>query len=124
MLVLTVALVILAAVNAIFTAWATVLDARYPAALARTLGTTPRQVGAAVSAAQLLPALPGALIGVPAGVGLYAAVGSGAVLTAPSAKWVAAVVAGVPLAMALLTAVPARLGAHGSVGRILRSESA
>jgi putative ABC transport system permease protein len=124
MLVLTVALVVLAAVNAIFTAWATVLDARYPAALARTLGATPRQVGAAMSAAQLLPALPGALIGVPAGVGLYAAVSSGAALTVPSAKWVAAVVAGVLLAMALLTAVPARLGAHGSVGRILRSESA
>lgn len=124
MLVLTVALVILAAVNTIFTAWATVLDARYPAALARTLGTTPRQIGAAMSAAQLLPALPGALIGVPAGVGLYAAVSSGAALTVPSAKWVTAVVAGVLLAMALLTAVPARLGAHGSVSRILRSESA
>ena len=124
MVVLTVVLVILAVVNAIFTAWATVLDARYPAALARTLGTTPRQVAAAVLASQLLPALPGALIGVPAGAGLYAAVSNGGALTMPSAQWVAAAVAGALLAVALFTAVPARLGAHSSLAGILRSETA
>ncbi len=69
MLVLTVALVILAAVNAVFIAWATVVDTRYPATLARALGATPYQLRAGLSASQLLPALPGAVIGVPAGVG-------------------------------------------------------
>lgn len=124
MLVLTIVLVALAVVNAIFTAWATVLDARYPSALARTLGTTPGQVAAAVLASQLLPALPGALVGVPAGVGLYAAVSDGSALTMPSAQWVAAAVAGALLAVTLLAAIPARLGAHGPVARTLRSEPA
>ncbi len=59
MVVLTVALIILAAVNAIFTAWATVLDASYPAALARALGTTPRQLSAGLTASQLCPHCPG-----------------------------------------------------------------
>lgn len=124
MLVITVVLVVLAVVNAVFTAWATVLDARYPSALARTFGTTPGQVAAAVLAAQLLPALPGALIGVPAGVGLYAAVSNGSALTMPSDQWVAAAVAGALVAVALFTAVPARLGARGPVAVILRSETA
>jgi putative ABC transport system permease protein len=36
-----VMLVVLAAVNAVFIAWTTVLEARHPAALARALGATP-----------------------------------------------------------------------------------
>ena len=43
LLVITVVLVVLAAVNAIFTAWATVLDARRPSAVARALGVTPER---------------------------------------------------------------------------------
>jgi putative ABC transport system permease protein len=124
MVVLTVALIILAAVNAIFTAWATVLDARYPAALARALGTTPRQLSAALSASQLLPALPGAILGVPAGVGLYAAVSNGGAVTLPSASWFAATVLGALVAMAVLTAVPASIGARQPVAPILQSEAA
>jgi predicted lysophospholipase L1 biosynthesis ABC-type transport system permease subunit len=58
MLVLTVALVILAAVNAIVTAWATVLDASYPAALARALGTSPRQLSAGLSCLSCCPRCP------------------------------------------------------------------
>ena len=56
--VITVMLVALAALNAIFTTWATVLDARHSSALARALGATPQQVSAGLSAAQVLPALP------------------------------------------------------------------
>ncbi|MGD0928231.1 MAG: hypothetical protein ABR926_23905 [Streptosporangiaceae bacterium] len=44
--VLTVVLVALAVLNAIVTAWATVLDARHSSALARALGATPQQVSA------------------------------------------------------------------------------
>jgi putative ABC transport system permease protein len=106
MAVLTVVLIVLAAVNAIFVAWATVLDGRYPAALARALGANPRQLMAGLSASQLLPALPGALVGIPAGVGLYVAVSSGGGLTLPSAAWLAAVVVAVLAAIALLTAIP------------------
>ncbi len=60
-----VVLVTLAAVNAIVTGWVTALDARQPSDLSRALGGSPRQVSAGLSAAQLLKALPGALLGVP-----------------------------------------------------------
>lgn len=60
-LVLTVALAGLAAVNATITSWATVLDARRPSALARAFGATPQQVTSSLSAAQLMPALAGAI---------------------------------------------------------------
>ncbi len=83
MSVLSVALLTLAAVNATFIAIATVLDARRASALARALGATPRQVSLGTSAAQLLPALPGAVLGVPAGIGLYTAVSKGGVVTIP-----------------------------------------
>jgi putative ABC transport system permease protein len=82
----SLALVVLAAVNAILTAWATALDARSPSALARSLGATPAQVTAGVSAAQLLPALAGAVAGVPAGTGLFKVVNGGGVVAIPAAE--------------------------------------
>jgi len=63
--VITVMLVALAAVNAIVITWATTLDNRPSAALARALGATPHQVSAGLSAAQVLPALAGAVLGMP-----------------------------------------------------------
>ena len=77
-------LIVLAAVNAIFITWAMVLDTRRPLAVVRSLGATPEQASAGLSAAQLLSALPGAIAGVPAGIGLVAAV-AGGTLTTPSA---------------------------------------
>jgi len=73
-----------AAINAMFIAWATVLDARHSSALAlaRALGATPRQVSAGLSAEQLLPALPGAIIGIALGIYLYHAA-TGEQLTVP-----------------------------------------
>src|SRR5262245_11581707 len=65
LLLITITLVALAAVNAIFITWATALDARHSSALARALGATPQQVSAGLSAAQVLPALAGAALGVP-----------------------------------------------------------
>ena len=46
LLAITITLVALAAVNAIFITWATALDARRASALARALGATPQQVSA------------------------------------------------------------------------------
>jgi predicted lysophospholipase L1 biosynthesis ABC-type transport system permease subunit len=46
MLVITAALIALAVVNTIAVTWATVLDTRRPAALARALGTSPAQITA------------------------------------------------------------------------------
>jgi putative ABC transport system permease protein len=124
LLVITVALVVLAAINAIFITWATVLDTRRPSALARALGATPQQVTAGLSAAQLLPALPGAIAGIPAGIGLYAAVSSGQALPVPPPWQLLAVVLGTLLVVAGLTAIPARIGARRPVAEILQSETA
>jgi len=124
--VLTIVLVTLAVLTVIVTAWATVLDARHSSALARALGATPQQVSAGVSAAQVLPALPGALLGIPLGIALFAAAsGPGTrVLTIPPAWWLAAAVLGTVLAVAGLTAIPARLGARRPAAAILQSEAA
>lgn len=124
MLVITVVLVILAAINAIFITWATVLDARHPSALARALGTTPGQLTTGLSAAQLLPAIPGAIIGIPAGIGLYAAVSNGGGLTIPPSSWITAATLGTLLALAAFTAIPARLGARRPISGILQAEAA
>ncbi len=124
--VLTIVLVTLAVLNVIVTAWATVLDARHSAALARALGATPQQVSAGVSAAQVLPALPGALLGIPLGIVLFAAAsGAGTrVLTVPPAWWLAAAVLGTLAAVAGLTTIPARIGARRPAAAILASELA
>jgi putative ABC transport system permease protein len=124
LLVITVTLVALAAVNAIFISWATVLDARHHSALSRALGATPEQVSAGLSAAQVLPALPGAILGIPAGIGLYAAVSNGGVVAIPQLSWLVAVVLGTLLVVAGLTAIPARIGARRPVAEILQSETA
>jgi putative ABC transport system permease protein len=124
MAVLTVIVVCLAAVNAIVTGWATALDARQQSALSRALGGTARQVSAGLSVAQLLPALPGALAGVPLGIELFHVANSGGILSVPPASWLAAVVLGTLAAVALLTAVPARIGARRPVAGILRAELA
>lgn len=124
LLVLTVALLSLASLNAIFTGWATVLDTRQPSALVRALGATPRQVIAGLLTAQALPALPGAVAGIPLGIGLVLAADHGGLVTIPPAWWLAAAVLGTLLAVAALTAIPARIGARQPTAGILQAESA
>ena len=124
LLVITVALVALAAINAIFITWATALDARYSSALTRALGATPQQVTAGLSAAQLLPALAGAILGIPLGLLLFASVSHGTTLSIPSAAQLLTVVLGTLAVVAGLTAIPARIGARRPVAEILQSETA
>jgi hypothetical protein len=124
MVVLTVALVTLAVVNATVISWATVLDARHSSALARALGATPLQVSIGLSLAQLLPALPGAVLGIPAGIGLYALVSNGGVVTIPTATSLITVVLAVMLGVSILTAIPARIAALRSVASVLQTEIA
>ncbi|MEU5638651.1 FtsX-like permease family protein [Streptomyces milbemycinicus] len=118
-----VALIVLAAVNAAATAWNAALDARRPLAVARTLGATPGQVTIGLIAAQLLPALPAAALGAPAGMGLCALlqVGPQAVILPSSAQTVG-MIAATLLVLAALTAAPARLGARHPVHKALNSE--
>jgi ABC-type lipoprotein release transport system permease subunit len=123
LLVITITLVALAAVNTVFITWATALDGRHASALARALGATPQQVSAALSAAQVLPALAGALVGIPAGMALLAAVDPDATGSPP--LWqLLSVVPGTVLVVAALTAVPAGMSARRPAAEILQSELA
>jgi putative ABC transport system permease protein len=72
----------------------------------------------------MLPALPGALLGVPLGIGLFAAANSGGVATIPPASWLVGIVLVSLLVVAGLTTIPARIGAHRPAGEILQSEAA
>jgi putative ABC transport system permease protein len=125
LLVITVMLVALAAVNAIFVTWATALDARHSSALARALGATPQQVSAGLSAAQVLPALVGAALAIPAGLALFSAgcdCEDG--MNGPPLWELLAVVPGTALVVAALTIIPARLAARRPAAEILQAEHA
>jgi putative ABC transport system permease protein len=120
--VITILLVVLAALNAIFTTWATVIDARRASALMRALGARDTQVGAGLVVAQVLAALPGAIAGVPLGIGLFAAVVKNG--SVPSVSWLVAAVLGALIVMAALTVIPARMGSRQPVAEVLRAEAA
>jgi putative ABC transport system permease protein len=122
--IVSVMLVVLAAVNAVFIAWAAALDARHPAALARALGATPAQITCGLSVAQLLPAFLGALLGIPGGIGIYAVTKNGGPTTIPPPLWLAAVVLLTLLLITVLTAIPARIGARRPAADVLQAEAA
>jgi ABC-type lipoprotein release transport system permease subunit len=125
LLVITVTLVALAAVNAIFVTWATALDAKHSSALARALGATPQEVSTGLSVAQVLPALVGAVLGIAGGLALFAALGGGEDgVTGPPLWQLLAVVPGTVLVVAALTTIPARLGARRPAAEILQAELA
>jgi putative ABC transport system permease protein len=130
LLVVMVILLSLAAVNAIVITWATVLDNRRSSALARALGATPGEVSAALAAAQVLPALAGAILGVfPGGFALFAAInaitgGDSDGATLPPRWQLLAVVLATVLVVAALAAVPARLGGRRPVTETLQAELA
>ena len=120
--VLTLALGILAVLNAAFTAWATVMDTRHATALIRALGASPGQVRAGLATAQVMSALPGAIVGVPLGIVLFRAV-SGGPAASPPAQWLAVTVLATLLAVAGLTAVPARIGTRRPAGAVLHADA-
>ena len=119
--IITVMLVTLAVLNALFTTWATVLDARRSSALMRALGARARQVTSGLVLAQVLSALVGAILGIPLGLLLFKAAVHGGTL--PPATWLAAAVLGALVAMAGLTVVPAMIGARQPVAEVLQAEA-
>jgi putative ABC transport system permease protein len=123
LLVITVTLAALAAVNAIVVTWVNALDNRHSSALARALGATPRQISIGLSAAQVLPALAGAVLGIPGGLALFAAV-SGDETANPPLWQLLAVVPATVLVIAALTAIPARVGARRPAAETLQAEFA
>jgi putative ABC transport system permease protein len=122
--IITVMLVSLAVLNAIFTTWATVLDARRSSALMRALGARVAQVSEGLVVAQVLSALPGVVAGVPLGLLLFKVAVNDAVFAPTLFVWVGAAIVGTLGAMALLTIVPAQIGARHSVAEVLQSETA
>ncbi|TMR09463.1 FtsX-like permease family protein [Nonomuraea turkmeniaca] len=118
---MVILLVAQAAVNAICISWATALDATRSSALARALGATPAQVSAGLAAAQVLPALAGALLGIAGGIGL-AEIFDDDPVTVPPLWQLLAVVLGCAVAVTALTALPARISARRPAGEILQTE--
>lgn len=122
LLIITVMLSLLAAVNAVFITWSTITDTRRSSAIARALGVTPNQRAAAISTAQVIPAFLGALLGVPAGI-LLVLVVSGIATTTYPPRWILGAV--VPIAtatVAAMTALPARRAARTPVAATLRTD--
>jgi putative ABC transport system permease protein len=119
---LSAILVVLAVINAIFTTWVTVIDAQRPTALSRALGATPWQIGAGLTVAQLIPALAGACLGIPAGLALYQAAGGHLHEASPPVLWLLAVIPGTLIVVAPLIAIPARIGARRPIAEVLRSD--
>ena len=79
--------------------------------------------GSPLSAAQVLPTFAGAVLGIPGGIGLYMTVVPDEA-PIPPLWWLLAVVAGTVLVVAVLTTIPARLGARRPVAPILQAELA
>ncbi len=121
--VLTISLVTLAALTAVFTAWATVLDARRASAVTLALGATPQQVRAGLAVTQIIPALPGAILGLPLGIGLFKVAARHGVSGLPPVLWLVAAVLGTVVVVAALTSVPARIGLRRPVAEMLQAEA-
>jgi putative ABC transport system permease protein len=124
LLVVTVIMIVLAAANVLFTTWATVIETRRFSAVARSLGPTPRQTAGSLTVTQLLPALAGALLGIPAGIALYGAVQAGGSQAGVPLPWLLLLVLGMLTTVAALTAAPASIGTRRPVAQILQAETA
>jgi hypothetical protein len=123
LVVITIVLVTLAILNAVCAAWATVLDSRRSAALSRALGASPQQVTAGVTWAQVRPAVPGALLGIPLGLALFLAADGGGTVRIPAPWWLAIAVIVILAAVAVMASIPALIGARTSPSQILQAES-
>jgi putative ABC transport system permease protein len=122
LLVITVVLVLLAVVNALVITWATSVDSRKTLGVARALGATTEQLSGGLSTALLIPAVPGAIAGIPLGLLFVTAASHGSRATTPSALWLAGTCLGVMAAIGVLSAIPARIEARRAVIDVLESD--
>jgi putative ABC transport system permease protein len=116
----TVAMVALSTLNTVILGRRGAVQARHTLTVSRTLGATPGQVVAALCTAQFLSAVPGVVVGVPAGLGLYWLVSLN--MWMPPAAWLLTAAAAVLAAVAALTALPAWLHTRGPAARALGAE--
>jgi putative ABC transport system permease protein len=120
---LSLILVVLAGINAVFISWTTVMEMRRASAILRALGASAHQLLGGLACAQLVSCLVGAIIGVLAGVGLLAAVGNVAVPKAfPGWQWVALLFVASLAVLSGLTIVGARLTGNLPVATVLQEE--
>ncbi len=122
--VVTVVLALLAVVNALVITWATSVDSRKPLGVVRVLGATTGQLSRGVSAALLIPTIPGALVGIPLGLLFVTASSHGSQATIPHTSWLIAAFLGTIGAIWLLSTLPARLGARRTALSVLTTDSA
>ena len=120
--VLSVIVLVIAAINLLFTTWATVLDAQRPTALARALGATPRQIAAGLASAQLALGLIAVILGIPVGLVFYLVAGGNPKQANPPILLMLGVIPTTLLIIAGLTAIPTHIGAHRPVAEVLRTE--
>jgi putative ABC transport system permease protein len=86
------------------------------------LGATPQQVRAGLVMAQVIPALPGAILGLPLGIGLFKVAGHG-LSGLPPVLWLVAAVLGTVLVVVAPTGTPARIGLRRPVVEMLQTEA-
>jgi putative ABC transport system permease protein len=120
LMVLTVVVGMLTVLNALCAAWVTVRDTRLVPALARAFRASPDQVTVGIAAAQVLPAVPGALLGIPLGIGLFATAAHGAGVVVPPASWLAAAVF---TTLAVLAGLAAIAASHGAGAKLNATKS-
>ena len=77
-----------------------------------------------MTTAQLLPALVGVLLGIPGGIAIYNNPHHSGPTMLPSALGTVTVIVLTLLVIAVLTAVPTRIGARRAVAEVLQSEAA
>jgi len=71
---------------------------------------------------QVIPALPGAILGLPLGLGLFKVAAHG-VSGLPPVLWLVAAVLGTVVVVAALTSVPARISLRRPVAELLQAEA-
>jgi putative ABC transport system permease protein len=115
--------IVLAVLNILVASWSAAVDAQRASAIARTLGATPGQVTAGLSVTQVLPAVPGAILGVAVGVGVIELLTVGDAKVVPPLPWLVTIALGTLATVAVLTAVPARAAARRSLAGVLSAEA-
>ena len=118
---LTLLLGVMAAVNLLFVTRASTVDARRMLAVARAVGVTPTEAGAAVGLGQLLPAVVGMALGGAAGTALFHALSASRAAAPPTTQLAGLAILTLLITLAL-TAIPARLEARHPIAETLRGQ--
>ena len=120
--IVAVMLVVLAAANIVFIVRSTIQDTRHSSAITRALGATPEQVAASLSLSQVAPSFVGAVLGIAGGYGMFTEANQGGSIVFPAAWTFLVAVVITVVAVAGITAIPARLGGRVPVVGVLQSD--